>query len=166
MPRRVQDAYSAISLYTDSRTRENTSTVHMILEKRTKQLLRTYGSPDFNSNFSFNTFDEQQEEEKGQSIRPSNKSRVQALLGYQVARLFDGDVRMRAQAEEVTSTLFSWNRQILDSVKDSLRHPERSFISSSSSLSSSSSPPFFDNREAQDQAIWRAWILAESVRRT
>ncbi|KAJ4289266.1 hypothetical protein N0V88_007016 [Collariella sp. IMI 366227] len=46
---------------------------------------------------------------------PAHLARTQALFVYQLVRLFDGDVRARAQAESHMETLTTWAKQMLDS---------------------------------------------------
>ncbi|TGJ79118.1 hypothetical protein E0Z10_g9650 [Xylaria hypoxylon] len=155
MPRHTQDAYTAMNMYM-SKTRETDATVHRILEDRVSQLLQDQAVEASLGNASGN----------GLSIF-DHLSRVQSLLCYQLVRLFDGDIRMRGQAEALISTLLLWNKQMLETVKDSLGRPELFLVSSpfdvnllpntSQTMGSSLFPP---------KAVWRAWIVAESVRRT
>ncbi|KAI9711254.1 MAG: hypothetical protein M1820_002241 [Bogoriella megaspora] len=72
---------------------------------------------------------------------------VQALILYQVIRLFDGDIRQRAFAEQHESILTSWT--------DQLRICLEQFESSSLY------PSVHDNNSS-----WRRWMLLESARRT
>ncbi|KAI0537991.1 hypothetical protein GGR58DRAFT_321296 [Xylaria digitata] len=155
MPRHTQDAYTAMTMYIN-KTREAETTVHRILEDRVSQLLQDQAVETSLGNASSD----------GWSIF-NRLSRVQSLLCYQLIRLFDGDIRMRGQAEALIPTLFLWNKQMLESVKDSLGRPELFLVSSpfnvnvppniSQTTESSPFPP---------KAVWWAWILAESVRRT
>ncbi|KAI0106199.1 hypothetical protein GGR51DRAFT_175375 [Nemania sp. FL0031] len=159
MPRHVQDAYTAVAAYL-GKTRENESMVHRILEDRVAQLLQdqavdeaSLGNASGGDDDSPSIFD--------------RLSRVQSLLCYQLIRLFDGDIRMRGQAEALVPTLYLWNRQMLESVKDSLGRPERLLAGSpyhrNLPLGASASAP---STAESPKAIWRAWIVAESVRRT
>ncbi|KAI8956159.1 hypothetical protein F4801DRAFT_4338 [Xylaria longipes] len=155
MPRHTQDAYTAMTMYM-SKTRETEPTVYRILEDRVSQLLQ---DQDVEASLGNTNGD-------GMSIF-NRLNYVQSLLCYQLIRLFDGDIRMRGQAENLIPILFSWNKQMLESAKDSLGHPERFLASSpfnpspqpnaSTATGSSSLSP---------KAIWQAWIIAESVRRT
>ncbi|KAI0553295.1 hypothetical protein F4679DRAFT_571047 [Xylaria curta] len=155
MPRHTQDAYTAMTMYMN-KTRETEFTVHQILENRVSQLLQDQDVEASLGNASGG----------GLSIF-NHLSRVQSLLCYQLIRLFDGDIRMRGQAESLIPTLFLWNNQMLDSAKDSLAHPERFLVSSSfdpnlqpnaSNIPRSSS--------LSTNLAWQVWIIAESVRRT
>jgi hypothetical protein len=75
---------------------------------------------------------------------------TQALLLYQIIRLFDGDIRQRADAELHEAILVSWTEQLLGRVQQlpMTMSPE---ASSPDSLTTSS---------------WKDWIFEESCRRT
>ncbi|KAH8157883.1 hypothetical protein CIB48_g10364 [Xylaria polymorpha] len=155
MPRHTQDAYTAMTMYM-SKTRETEATVYRILEDRVSQLLQDHDVEASLGNAG------------GDGLSIFNRlSRVQSLLLYQLIRLFDGDIRMRGQAENLIPTLFLWNEQMLKSAKDSLRHPECFLISSPFDLNSQ---PGTSNATGgsplSPNAVWQAWIVAESVRRT
>ncbi|KAI1811463.1 hypothetical protein GGS20DRAFT_562761 [Poronia punctata] len=144
MPRHIQDVYTAITMY-NNKTPETESTVYRILEERVAQLL----------------LQEDQGEDKANVF--NHLSRVQALLCYQVIRLYDGDIRMRAQAEALIPTMFLWNKRMLETAKDSLARPELFLVSSSPS---SSTPLMGPGSYSSPKATWRAWIVSESIRRT
>jgi hypothetical protein len=72
---------------------------------------------------------------------------TQALLLYQIIRLFDGDIRQRADAESHETILVSWTEQLLAHVLLTV-DPE---ALSQDSISISS---------------WNGWIFEESCRRT
>lgn len=155
MPRHIQDAYTAMAMY-KSKTHDNEITVHRILEDRVSQLLQDQAVEASLGNASgdgLSVFD--------------HLSRVQSLLCYQIIRLYDGDIHMRGQAEALIPTLFLWNKQMLESAKDSLEHPERFLTGSSfdfNILPTASSAT--ETSSSSVKTIWRAWIVAESVRRT
>ncbi|KAI0419195.1 hypothetical protein F5X98DRAFT_335504 [Xylaria grammica] len=155
MPRHTQDAYTSMTMYM-SKTRDTEATVHRILEDRVSQMLQDQAVEASLGNASGD----------GLSIF-DHLSRVQSLLCYQLVRLFDGDIRMRGQAEVLIPTLFLWNKQMLESVKDSLRRPELFLVSSPFNVNL---PPNTSQTTASSlfppKAVWRAWIIAESVRRT
>ncbi|KAI0489812.1 hypothetical protein F4859DRAFT_167993 [Xylaria cf. heliscus] len=156
MPRHTQDAYTAMTMYM-SRNRETGATVHRILEDRVSQLLQ---DQEIEASLLGNA------DGGGLSIF-NHLSRVQSLLCYQLIRLYDGDIRMRGQAESLIPTLFLWNKQMLESAKDSLGHPERFLVSSpfGESLQHDTSDAT-GTSALSPQAVWQAWIIAESVRRT
>ncbi|KAI1458006.1 hypothetical protein F4805DRAFT_153852 [Annulohypoxylon moriforme] len=128
MPRHVQDAYTAIAMYhtlpcnASNNNSNNYSqrkpassadariTAIRILDDRVTQLLEDQAlSASLGKNPDI--FD--------------HLSRVQALLAYQTIRLFDGDVRMRAQAEALIPTMSLWARQLLDCARESLTRKAR-----------------------------------------
>lgn len=74
---------------------------------------------------------------------------VQALLLYQIIRLFDGDIRLRAEAEVTESTLIQWAEELN---RQTEQHPLRY---GNSSL-------FPSNRDIS----WKDWVFKESCRRT
>ncbi|KAI1168455.1 hypothetical protein F5B18DRAFT_280535 [Nemania serpens] len=154
MPRHIQDALTAMAMYR-SKTHDNEATVHRILEDRVSQLLQDQAVEASLGNASGN----------GLSIF-DHLSRVQSLLCYQLIRLYDGDIRMRGQAEALIPTLFSWNKQMLESAKDSLEHPER-FLAAPSFDPNLFHTAFNATETSSSlKTVWRAWIVAESVRRT
>ncbi|KAI1197961.1 hypothetical protein F5X97DRAFT_300723 [Nemania serpens] len=155
MPRHIQDAYTAIAMYR-SKTHDNEVTVHRILEDRVSQLLQDQAVEASLGNAGGD----------GLSIF-DHLCRVQSLLSYQLIRLYDGDISMRGQAEALIPTLFIWNKQMLESAKDSLEHPER-FLAASS-FDPHLFPAASNTTETSSSSlktVWRAWIVAESVRRT
>ncbi|KAI1134363.1 hypothetical protein F5Y05DRAFT_233800 [Hypoxylon sp. FL0543] len=166
MPRYVQDAYTAVTMYHTSAARDSSAnaearaTALRILDDRVVQLLQ----------------DQALETSLGKEADIfDHMSRVQALLTYQTIRLFDGDVRMRAQAEDLVPTLFLWTKQLLDCAKESLTRSSRFLADLASSNAGSSSGFGFgagstsshsSGAGCSEDAVWRAWILVESVRRT
>lgn len=76
--------------------------------------------------------------------------RVQALLVYQAIRLYDGDIRARAQAEKASPVLKVWAKEML-----------------SCAFQSSQYVRFFSpkNHVVDQNEAWKSWVLAESVRR-
>ncbi|ETS76544.1 hypothetical protein PFICI_11931 [Pestalotiopsis fici W106-1] len=76
-------------------------------------------------------------------------ARAQALLLYQIIRLFDGDVALRAQAERDSALLNTWLAELCK-MRDNLSTSAR-----------------LENSVARAQPPeWEQWIFAESVRRT
>lgn len=77
---------------------------------------------------------------------------TQALILYQIIRLFDGDMRARASAEKAIPALESSTMDLLAHVRfDTVDPPEKEL-------------PL--HPLAPTQAFWRDWILHESARRT
>jgi hypothetical protein len=170
MPRHTQDAYTAMTMYYGAnKTPETEATVHRILNDRVSQLLRDQAVEEVSSSLGSGSGSG-----NGMTIF-EHLSRVQALLCYQVVRLFDGDIRMRAQAEALIPTLFMWNKQMLETAKESLGRPERFLVSSpfdpanlllNNNNNMTENPSSSSSSSSSSKAVWRAWILAESVRRT
>ncbi|KAL1617732.1 hypothetical protein SLS56_010868 [Neofusicoccum ribis] len=77
---------------------------------------------------------------------------VQALLLYQIIRLFDGDIRLRAQAEADEATLMAWTVHL----KAHMQQVVPSLPPSAGALS-----PV--QVTAPD---WHRWLVKESIRRT
>ncbi|KAG8158138.1 hypothetical protein KVR01_011899 [Diaporthe batatas] len=99
LPRCVQDAYTAVALYL-LRTDENEDMVHRIIEDRSSQLLA-----------------DEERHRMSSSLDPfGHLARVHALLAYQIICLLDGDIHLRGLAEQRTTVMESWLKQMLDSV--------------------------------------------------
>jgi hypothetical protein len=130
-PPALQDALSACALYC-LKNSENQALVFRNLEHKQQQLI---SSIDL--------------------LLISNTdllAAVQALLLYQMIRLFDGDIRLRAQAEADEPVLLMWAgslnsrmRQIMPSLAGSV---EAQFL--------------LENRSTN----WQRWLIEESSRRT
>ncbi|RYP21575.1 hypothetical protein DL765_002211 [Monosporascus sp. GIB2] len=137
MPRCVQDAYTAMTMYV-AKNSKTEDLARQIIDDRVTQLLQeqaiesSLGSP-------LDLF--------------AHLSRVHALLTYQLIRLFDGDIRMRAQAEALIPTLHLWAKEMWEEAKRTSAEG-RSFLSWDEFGSDIST------------ATWRTWIVVESVRRT
>ncbi|KAH8767323.1 hypothetical protein F5883DRAFT_419085 [Diaporthe sp. PMI_573] len=148
LPRCVQDAYTAVALYL-LRTDENEDMVHRTIEDRSAQLL--VDEEKHTTSSSLNPF--------------GHLSRVHALLAYQIICLLDGDIRLRALAEERIPIMRSWLKQMLESV---------SFASQLTPLGATGAMTaarglglgICHNPSSQEEVLWHAWIFAESVRRT
>lgn len=76
---------------------------------------------------------------------------VQALIFYQIIRLFDGDIRQRADAERTNSLLWQWTQQL------KVHLSQITIPSRTENIISSTDPKSY---------AWRTWVLAESLRRT
>ncbi|XXG98352.1 hypothetical protein Hte_004675 [Hypoxylon texense] len=163
MPRHVQDAYTAVATYYAARTPATRSTVARVLDDRVAQLLQdqALGTSLPSGRQELDVFD--------------HVSRVQALLAYQAIRLFDGDVRMRAQAEALIPTLSLWSKQLLEAAKEDLARRPARFLAALAAEGRARAGGFSriassggggGGDDAAEDALWRAWVLVESVRRT
>lgn len=74
---------------------------------------------------------------------------LQTLLMYQIIRLFDGDIHLRADAERNFGTLAEWTESLHARTRDIV-------IPISSGRSSEASKP----------PDWYTWLFSESIRRT
>lgn len=83
---------------------------------------------------------------------------LQALLLYQILRLFDGDIRLRAQAETDEATLLAWTRL--------LRARMHQVGLVSPALSPAPSADATPSRQQTTPPEWLNWLLEESIRRT
>ncbi|KAJ2977027.1 hypothetical protein NQ176_g4607 [Zarea fungicola] len=139
-PSHIQLAFTTCAAYF-SKTEATTSFVMRILEEQSATLVEQSNALDPTILST------------GQHV-----SRTQALLIYQIIRLFDGDIRSRAQAEDRLDVLLSWATQMWESAR----------LSAAASLSSDplGSQPNAFKLDGSTSALWRAWYLAESVRRT
>ncbi len=136
VPRCIQDAYTVLSAYL-SRKPGSEDMTFRIMQERVGQLLREYPVDS--------------------AVGTSEQlARVQALLIYQAVQLFDGNIRMRAQAEHHIPLLFEWVDQLWENAGLDLKNEGSGIVVSSA------------NALGTDAASlsWRLWILAESIRRT
>lgn len=83
-------------------------------------------------------------------------SALQALLLYQIIRLFDGDVRSRSEAEADEAVTTRWTTELLRFLK-----PLGSDDTSPEGLSNVQDEP-----ELIGAGNWQTWVFEESVRRT
>ncbi|KAF2449672.1 hypothetical protein P171DRAFT_197989 [Karstenula rhodostoma CBS 690.94] len=121
MPKALQDAYAACAIYS-TKTDQNAFVAFTVIESKANELLR---SPDQESWTSLELL-----------------AAVQALLIFQFIRLFDGDIRQRAQAESAETVLEAWTNQL-----NSITTTERKYTTDTA-------------------PSWRSWIFSESLRRT
>lgn len=121
MPKPLQDAYAACAIYA-TKTPDNEFVAFNIIEAKANELL---SSPTQHS------------------LTPLDLlAATQALLIFQFIRLFDGDIRQRAQAEKAEAVLEAWTEQLRRQTRE-----EQGFTTANA-------------------PSWRSWIFAESVRRT
>ncbi|PGH08218.1 hypothetical protein GX51_01372 [Blastomyces parvus] len=172
MPSEVQDGYNCCSIYS-TKNPQNQRIVYRIIEEKVASLLDTGHI--------------QQQLPRTPNSFPSHLSltqhlaRVQCLLMYQIMRLFDGDIRQQALAEQQAPILKGWLHEMWDSLMNSgldvyhnddlTTNPSPPPTSSSSSLSTSSQPQKHQRDPlslpaSQATTIWKEWLIAESVRRT
>ncbi|PSR97791.1 hypothetical protein BD289DRAFT_425176 [Coniella lustricola] len=100
LPRCIQDAQGALALYL-ARCPATEDAVFRILDERARQLL----------------VDEAKHNTSSSLDSSGHLARVQALLTYQIIGLLDGDIYLRAAAEERAKVLVTWVSLMLDSVQ-------------------------------------------------
>ncbi|KAI0399977.1 hypothetical protein F4802DRAFT_587205 [Xylaria palmicola] len=151
---RLQDAYSTLAAYM-GKTEKNEEVVMQLVEDKAGTLLSQGDpSPIYPSPDSWSALHSAPTNNVAEHL-----SRVQALFIYQFIRLFDGDIRHRAQAEGLDATLQDWKTQMWEAAKfqallrDALGEERFSMA-------------HHDRAYEPVPQTWRDWILAESVRRT
>ncbi|KAF2840026.1 hypothetical protein M501DRAFT_1002303 [Patellaria atrata CBS 101060] len=125
IPRQLQDAYAACAIYS-TLSPANSSIGFSIIETKANDLLLSPNS----------------------SVQDLLAS-LQSLIIFQIIRLFDGDIRQRALAEDVDPILELWTNTLQQQAQHFLPGLE---------------PTSADVPAAS--AAWRTWIFAESCRRT
>ncbi|KAI1112728.1 hypothetical protein F5Y14DRAFT_247611 [Nemania sp. NC0429] len=156
LPSCLQDAYSTLAAYI-GKTDNNEEVVMQIVEDKANALLRQHETSA--CSLSTESWGIPGSVSAACSIR-ERLARVQALFIYQFIRLFDGDIRHRAQAEQHNVTLQQWRMQLWEATK--LAAYLRQTVGGGGGFSSTGS---YDACEPTTW-IWEAWVLAESVRRT
>jgi hypothetical protein len=144
----LQDAFAAAALY-ESKNDKNEEVLMSIIEEKANKLLN---EPSFVTDSGVGA---------PSSLRTVEQlARVQALFIYQFIRLFDGDIRQRAQAEALIPTLKGWNNKLWESANlDACLETSFGFAGLFSQGLGAKS---LDDPSGQQ---WRDWLLAESVRR-
>uniref|UniRef100_A0A8H7KCU6 Zn(2)-C6 fungal-type domain-containing protein n=1 Tax=Bionectria ochroleuca TaxID=29856 RepID=A0A8H7KCU6_BIOOC len=147
MPESLQHAYAAFQAYQHS-TNTNKHIALQIVRSYTKLIIQ---DQTLCEGFSGGAYD----------IR-SHLSRTQALLIFQLIRLFDGDIRSRAEAESTTATLMQWVNSLMEKTKADLEAGTRRRMDQLHPFSTTSEL----HCDGTPASLWRAWIFSESIRRT
>jgi hypothetical protein len=134
LPQTIQDVLGACALYGEKRE-TNQPLVFGVISAAADRLLRDYPLVGL--------------------AAMEQLAAVQGLVLYQIIRLFDGDIRQRADAENALPTLQDWTRQLQGRMQR---------IGDSSSSADSSDPTSSASSLVTDS--WRNWVFAESLRRT
>ncbi|KAI1196822.1 hypothetical protein F5X97DRAFT_304067 [Nemania serpens] len=155
LPSCLQDAYSTLAAYI-GKTDNNEEIIMQLVENRANALLQQHES----SVIAPST------ESWGipSSISATNNifehlARVQAFFIYQFIRLFDGDIRHRAQAEQHNATLEQWRTQLWEVAKFT------AYLQQTLGGGSFACTHSYNDCEPWAR-VWDAWVLAESIRRT
>lgn len=152
LPSCIQNAFTATAAYF-AKTAANKGLILRIIEGNCNALL---DQPEV-------SLDDTNDTTASDTLR--HLARTQTLLIYQIIRLFDGDIRSRAQAENSMDILLSWAGQLWESASkdaESTTYEKASMkdrcggVSDTNAFSVDGSVP----------GLWRAWYVAESIRRT
>ncbi|KAF1967928.1 hypothetical protein BU23DRAFT_481929 [Bimuria novae-zelandiae CBS 107.79] len=135
MPRCIQEAFTLTTTYLN-RSPANKTTVFRIIEERADELVQQHVM---------------QITDTTTLTLAEHLARVQALLIFQIIRLFDGDIRMRARGEAHSPILASWNTLLWQAATTSLLLGDPSALVPGLNLS---------------VTPWKAWCFIESIRRT
>lgn len=143
LPLCLEDAYTALTAYL-AKTEETEDMVLRIIENRAASLHQQ-------QSLMLEGFE--------RLDLMSHLSRTQALLIYTLIRLVDGSPRQRALGEASFSTLDQWCQEMRDAaLTEAPRLYETLGQLRSSDVGAGSGRAEF--------AVWQAWILSESMRRT
>ncbi|UKZ67997.1 uncharacterized protein TrAtP1_009153 [Trichoderma atroviride] len=151
LPAYLQDAYASLTTYAAKNTKNQRVGLQLV-EDRANALVNEHQLlyPGSVCNFSIpipilSTLEQ--------------LARVQALLIYQLIRLFDGDIRQRAQAERHIIILKEWILQLGQA--GNLEGTSESMLYNSNSLAQE-----LDIDRQTTARCWQDWIQSESIRRT
>ena len=122
LPKPLEEAYSACAIYATKKD-VNSNIALAIIENKANALLHTPVNAGSNP--------------------LEHLAAVQALVIFQIIRLFDGDIRQRAQAEEIEPVMARWTDELCAKSTDGMM-----------------------NLSAATAGSWREWLFAESLRRT
>lgn len=148
LPPCLQDAFAAVAMY-ESKNAKNEDVIMMIIEEKANKLLN---EPLFVTDSGGRA---------SSSLRTAEQlARIQALFIYQFIRLFDGDIRQRAQAEALIPTLKGWNNKLWESAN--MEACLQTSFGFGGLFSQGLGANSLDNPSGQQ---WHDWLLAESVRR-
>lgn len=157
LPQCLQDAYAASTVYL-ARNKKNEEIVMKLLEDKPNRLLEQQQQqavlPDADQ-FTLSVLN--------MSIT-EQLARVQALFIYQFISLFDGDIKLRAQAEKHMPILNEWTQQLWEAAN--LGGSLQTAVGDSNIFSETWGATSHSGGENAILKIWRDWLLAESVRRT
>lgn len=145
LPQSMRDAYATIAIH-DKKTHRNESTVYQIMEANAATLLGSQGS--CGATFVLDT--------------RQHLARTQALFIYLALSLFSPSVGARAQAERNIPVFHTWAQQLWESAShdpDLSENPSPCKVQRDAVADAN-----FDGDPAP--RLWRAWVLAESIRRT
>jgi DNA-binding HxlR family transcriptional regulator len=146
-PTALQDAMSACALYS-IKTEANQALVFGHVQQKCQQLV---------------TSTDAQSASKTELL-----AALQSLVLYQMIRLFDGDVRLRALAEADESVTLQWANRLKILLRDGavVRHNAASSPITRVGFHTSSSPSSPRDISVESSDNWQYWLTTESIRRT
>ena len=146
-PTALQDAMSACALYS-IKTEANQALVFGHVQQKCQQLV---------------TSTDAQSASKMELL-----AALQSLVLYQMIRLFDGDVRLRALAEADESVTLQWANRLKILLRDGavVRHSAASSPITRVGFHTSSSPSSPRDISVESSDNWQYWLTTESIRRT
>ncbi|SPQ26317.1 04444bb7-0a88-48a7-b07e-039b0fbf3fd4 [Thermothielavioides terrestris] len=116
LPDCLQDCLTSLTAYNTASSDSAKATALRIIDDRVNRLMQSQPQPNNNDD------DDDDDDDYGLNpsvllTTPTHLARTQALFVYQLIRLFDGDIRARAQAEQHMTTLRTWAKQMLESAR-------------------------------------------------
>lgn len=157
LPGCIQHAFTATAAYF-AKTAANKGLILRIIEGNCNTLL---GQPEVGLDAGNDTV---------ASDTLHHLARTQALLIYQLIRLFDGDIRSRAKAENSMDILLSWASQLWEIASKDAESANYEKTSVTSPVAIENFGGVSDLNafrvDGSVPALWRAWYVAESIRRT
>src|SRR5271156_4154957 len=129
IPSSIQDVFGACALYCSKRTGNYKTVMWRIIEGYITRLIA-------------------EEAREGRGSLKDHLARVQALMLYQIIRLFDGDIRQRAMAETHEPILEAWTNNLRDRTVWGSNSPDCPSANGGGGVS------------------WEQWLFGESCRRT
>lgn len=152
LPTVMEDAYTSVAAFL-TKNDANKAMIMRMLENRVRHL--TESQPDTHDG-SVGTV---------MIDTMSHLARTQALFIYQLIRLFDGDIRARAQAEMHIGLLQKWAKQMWESATMDIGMVRLcSTFKDAEEVRCSMNNAFQTDGTAE--SLWHAWIVGESIRRT
>ncbi|KAI1393067.1 uncharacterized protein F4822DRAFT_393008 [Hypoxylon trugodes] len=159
MPRCLQDAYTTLTTYL-ARTPENSDLCFQIVQERATEIIedaqRTAPTPS--------SGDAATDSIGGAVLLDpvDHLARVHALFVYQVIGLFDGDIGLRASAENRMSILTAWVAEMWESAE-----LDASIYSTMLALDRATNDEQTGSvsRTEEETTAWRRWTVLESIRR-
>ncbi|KAL7929016.1 hypothetical protein V8C35DRAFT_316768 [Trichoderma chlorosporum] len=146
MPPCLQDAYAALALY-NFKNEHNEDMVMRHIEEKANALLEENST---HHNLLIDPF-----VSSSPLTTVEHLARVLSLVIYQFIRLFDGNIRQRAQGEKAIPVLKSWTSQLWSSVNIDV------------TVQNTFGGDYLVTQDSADATVklWRIWILMENVRR-